>query len=201
MRIVSGCLRPTPTEYLPVLSGIQPAELRRQGATLSLANRSFLDPNHILHGQLYGSQDACRERLKSRRPFVPAAQKLLDSLSEKGIRAAQWTNTQWDMEYSKSMSALHVFIPKVSTRPMGMSLPRAAWVKLNRLRSGVGRFYSSMYKWGLAPFSKCECGATEQTAEHIISQCPTHRAPRGVFGLTVLDDETRCWLNTLAVNI
>ena len=88
LRIVTGCLRPTPTEYLPVLSGIQPAELRRQGATLSLANRGFLDPDHILHGQLHGSRDARRERLKSRRSFVPAAWKLLDNLSEMGIRAA-----------------------------------------------------------------------------------------------------------------
>ena len=28
LRIVTGCLRPIPTDYLPVLSGIQPAELR-----------------------------------------------------------------------------------------------------------------------------------------------------------------------------
>ena len=45
---------------------------------------------------------------------------------------------------------------------------RAAWVKLNRLRSGIGRFCSSIYKWGLAPLTKCECCASEQTADHII---------------------------------
>ena len=37
LHIVTGCLRPTPTDHLHVLSGIQPAELRRLGATLSLA--------------------------------------------------------------------------------------------------------------------------------------------------------------------
>ena len=47
LRIVTGCLRPTPTDNLPVLSSIQPAELRRQGGTLSLANRSSLDPGYI----------------------------------------------------------------------------------------------------------------------------------------------------------
>ena len=36
LRIVTGCLRPTPTDYLPILAGIQPAELRSRGATLSL---------------------------------------------------------------------------------------------------------------------------------------------------------------------
>ena len=63
LRIVTGCLRPTSLVYLPVLSGIQPAELRRQGATLS---RSSLDSDHILHCQFHESQDVCRERLKSK---------------------------------------------------------------------------------------------------------------------------------------
>ena len=200
LRIVTGCLRPTPSVYLPVLSGIHPAELRRQGATLSLANRSSQDPDYILHGQFHESQDICRERLKSRRSFVLAARKLLDSLSEMDVRAAEWTNTKWDMEYSANALSLHAFILKASSRPLGMGLPRAAWVKLNHLRSGVGRFCSSMYKWGLAPLENCECGASEQTADHIISQCPIHRAPRGMFGLMVLDDETRCWLKSLTDN-
>jgi len=40
MRIMTGCLRPTPADNLPILAGIQPAELRRNGATLSLARRA-----------------------------------------------------------------------------------------------------------------------------------------------------------------
>ena len=48
LRIVTGCLRLTPTDHLPVLSGIQSAELRRLGATLSLAHRGSLDPDRIL---------------------------------------------------------------------------------------------------------------------------------------------------------
>ena len=113
-------------------------------------------------------QAASKERLKSRRPFVSAARKLLHNLSELGIRAAQWTNLTWDTEHSKSMSALGVYIPGVSTRPIGMSLTRTAGVKLNRLRTGVGCFGSSMHKWGLAFSAKCECGASEQTVDHII---------------------------------
>ena len=137
LRIVTGCLRPTPTDSLPVLSGIHPAELRHREATLSLANRSSLDPGHILHGQLTKLQAASKERLKSRHPFAPAARKLLHNLSELGIHAAQWANLTWDTEYSKSMSALGVYIPRVSTSPIGMSLTRTAWVKLNRLALDV----------------------------------------------------------------
>ena len=49
LRIVTGCLRPIPTDHLSILSisGIQPAELRRLGATLSFAYPGSLDPDHI----------------------------------------------------------------------------------------------------------------------------------------------------------
>jgi len=40
-RIVPGCMLPTPADNLPILAGIQPAELRRIGATLSLARRAM----------------------------------------------------------------------------------------------------------------------------------------------------------------
>ena len=56
LRMVTGCLRLTPTYHLPILSGIQPAELRRMGATLSLAYRGSLDPDHILYGLQVGPQ-------------------------------------------------------------------------------------------------------------------------------------------------
>ena len=82
-----------------------------------------------------------------------------------------------------------------------MGLPRTSWVKLNRLRTGVGRFHSSMCKWGAAHSPNCECGASEQTADHIISTCPLHRAPKGIQGLLVLDDDTRRWLKINAVSI
>ena len=98
--------------------------------TLSLANRSSLDLGHILHGQLTEPQAASKETLKSRRPFVSAARKLLHNLFELGIRAAQWTNLTWDTEHFKSMSALGVYIPAVSKRPIGMSLTRTVWVNL-----------------------------------------------------------------------
>ena len=165
LRIVTGCLRPTPMDLLPVLSGIQPAELRRIGATLFLAYRGSLDPDHILHGLLSGFSDTRQVKLRSRCPFVPGARNLLKNLARLGIRASEWTNHKWKPEYCENVSRLRVFVPRTDARPVGMGLPRAAWVKLNRLRTGVGRFHSSMHKWGLAPSPNCECSASEQTAD------------------------------------
>ena len=162
LRIVTGCLRPTPTDHLPVLSGIQSAELRRMGPILSLDYRGFLDPNHILYGLLSGSSDTRQVRLKSRRPFVPAARNLLDNLARLGIRASEWTNHKWNAKYGKNASRLRDFVFRTGAKPVGMDLPQTAWVKLNRLLTGVGRFHLSMHKWvsvlhriaSVAPLSK-----------------------------------------------
>ena len=140
-------------------------------------------------------------RLRPRRPFVPGARNLLDNLARLGIRASEWTNHKWKTEYCEGASRLRAFVPRTGAKPVGMGLPRAAWVKLNRMRTGVGRFHSSMHKWGLAFSPNCECGASEQTADHILTTCPIHRAPHGARGLTVLDDETRCWLNDITASI
>ena len=102
VRIVARCLRPAPTEDLPVLAGIQPAELRQLGATFSLANRAMHDPDHVLHGQLVGQQNVHLGRLRSRRPFVPAAWKLSGSLSTLDIRVKQLTKHKWNADNLES---------------------------------------------------------------------------------------------------
>jgi len=83
LRMVTGCLRPTRADNLPILTGIQPAELRRNGATLSLTRRA-MEPGHVLHSALTRPSSADARRLKSRHPFVPAAQ--LISSSDNDIR-------------------------------------------------------------------------------------------------------------------
>ena len=165
-------------------------------ATLSLAYRGSLEPNHILYGLLSGSSDTRQVRLRSRRPFVPGARNLLDNLARLGIRASEWTNHKWETKYCENVSRLRAFVPETGVRPVGMGLPRAAWVKLNRLRTGVGQFHSSMHKWGLAPSPNCECGASEQTADHVLIACLIHRAPHGVRNLMVLDDKLDAGLIT-----
>ena len=104
--IVTGCLHPTPTDHLPILSGIQPAEFCQMGATLFLAHRGFLDPDHILYGLLSGSSDTRQVRPRSRRPFVPAARNLLNNLATLGIRAFEWINHKWNTVKMLSGSVL-----------------------------------------------------------------------------------------------
>ena len=79
-------------------------------------------------------------------PICSSAQKLLNNLSKLSICVAQWMNFRWSTKYSKSTSILLAFIPKANPRLPGTGLPRTSWFKLNRLRTDVKCFYSSMYK-------------------------------------------------------
>ena len=142
-----------------------------------------------------------RPRAAARGSVRCAVDIIMDNLARLGIHAYEWTNHKWKTEYCENASRLRAFVPRTGSRPVGMGLPRAAWVKLNRLRTGVGRFHSSMHEWGLAPSPNCECGASEQTADHVLTACPIHRAPHRARGLTILDEETRCWLNNTTASI
>jgi len=50
---------------------------------------------------------------------------------------------------------------------------------------------------GVWPSAACECGAKEQTADHVVLQCPIHRPCHGEHSLMVLDVETIEWLLTV----
>ena len=159
--MVTGCLKPTPTEYLPVLSGIPPAELCRKAATLSLARQS-LEPVHTLHN--YFNRPMTKRRLKSRKPFVIEAQGLL----AQNTNAPTWIHSTWKENWTKNISRLHSFVTDVEPLPTGHELSWLAWVRLNRLRTGIGRFGSLMYRWGLTTTAVCDCGAEQQIPEHLL---------------------------------
>jgi len=115
LRIVTGCLlRPIPADNLPILAGIQPAELRRNGATLSLARRA-MEPAHFLHTALTCPSIAKARRLKSRHPFLPAAQHLISSSDNNNIHTAQWADHQWNAEWSERPTRLRIGIHDTGT--------------------------------------------------------------------------------------
>ena len=95
MHIVTGCLRPTPMDFLLILSGIQPTELHCTGATISLSQRALNQLKHLLHPLVSESSPGHRQ-LKSRCPFVPAALNLFKkTMQEDQLSAAQWMTEYW----------------------------------------------------------------------------------------------------------
>jgi len=143
MLTVTGCLRPTPADNLPILAGIQPADFRRRGATLSLGRRA-MKPGHQLHSALARPSGAAARCFKSRHPFVPAIRQLISFSDNNNICAVQWGDQQWNAEWADNPTRLHTSIPDTDTHTPGMTLPRRAWVRLNRLCTDVGRFRSCL---------------------------------------------------------
>ena len=88
LQIVTGCLRPTPSDNLPILaSDNESAELRRSRATLSLGRRA-MKPRHLLHSALTCCPSSADARhLKSRHRFVHATQQHV-SLSDIQCRSS-----------------------------------------------------------------------------------------------------------------
>ena len=187
---VTGRLRPTQADNLPILSGIKRAELRRSGATLS-PGRHAIEPEHLFHSALTHPPSAVAWSLKSRHPFVPAAQPLVSFSDNNNKRAALWEDHQWNAEWVHNNTSLRTLIPDTGTptHPV-MTLSRWAWVRLNRLRTVVGGFRSCFYKWGMASYATHECSAEEQTVDHVVLHCPIHRSPHGLHDLTFRDNET-----------
>ena len=185
-------MRTTPVNHLPILSGIASAALRREEADLALARKAERDADHLLH------QTVCeppnRARLKSHHTFAGHAHQLLCD-SPLDISKQTWIRHRWYEEWRGVInhSRLHKFI-KLPDEILGTELPRRQWITLNRLRSGVGQFVSSMKECGLKDSAECECSHPEQTVHNIIEDCPLYQPPNGEQGLVALDGDTRSWL-------
>jgi len=149
---VSECLRPTPADNLPSLVGIQPAELRRKGATLSLARRG-MDPEHLLHLALTGHRVRMHGLSNRDTHLYPSLNNSINSSDSSitYVRRAE-ADSRWNAEWLDNLTRLRIFIPDTGTHPPGMTLPRTAWVRLNRFR---------LHQWSMASSASCECGAEE----------------------------------------
>lgn len=194
LRTISGCLRATPVSLLPTLAGIAPPALRRDSVTLALSSKALQSESHLLHGVVTVPPEP--QRLKSRHPFSVHAHQLLNE-TKYGKSRDMWLKDAWNKWWKASTpTRLHQFVVNPDQQVLGSDLPRKQWSTLNRLRTGVGRFGSTMKKWGLKETGHCECGHPDQTADHVINHCPKHRPPTGLQGLITLDSPTRTWLGT-----
>ena len=189
MRMVSGCIRSTPTSYLPILSGIPPPAIRREAACLSLAQRAQRRASHLLHHDINSNDPP--PRLPLRAPISARLRGLLHEAN--GQPPGSWTITQWTKQWGSANTKLHGYIKTPSTRPAGHTLNRNSWVRLNRCRTGHGRFRANMHRMNLCDAPDCPCGAPEQTADHIINDCTKYQCP-GLQALSTLNSEALAWL-------
>jgi len=95
---------------------------------------------------------------------------------------------QWNSEWAVSPTRLRIFIPDTGTHPELPSQEEpVSDLTASAPASGVSAHVCTDGVW---PPLRPECGVEEQTVDHVFFQCPIHRRPHGLHGLTVLDDET-----------
>ena len=182
--MVAGCLKPTPTEHLLILSGIP---------TLSLAHQS-LKPGHTLHN--YFNRPMTKRHLKSRKPFIIEEQ----GLWAQSTNAPTWIHNTCKENWTKNISRLHSFVINVGPLSTGHELNQLSWVWLICLCTGIKQFRSLMYKWKVTTTAVCDCGTEQQTPEHLLYQCPIYNLA-SKNELSVLNGNTIDWLLNVCPNI
>ena len=159
-RLITGCLRPTPTDSLYILSGIAPPEIRRTAASSRERHRQLTDERHPLFGHV-----PAMSRLKSRKSFLNAVN---PSATAEDIRSAYWSERLSNLPSRTTMS-----LCAKEELPPGADSRWAEWKCLNRLRTGTGRCKVSLKNWGFIYKDDvtCECGTAPQSMEHLL-RCP-----------------------------
>src|SRR5699024_2134815 len=115
MRVITGTLKSTPTEWLPVLSNIAPPVLRRKLSVKKLWTKYRKHPEDF---PIWSDLIAPENRLKSRKPFWIETTNIEDffvSLEWQNL----WSNTQL---FNKNL------IEDPTKKVPGMDQPRWAWV-------------------------------------------------------------------------
>ncbi|KAG7303178.1 hypothetical protein JYU34_011639 [Plutella xylostella] len=156
VRIVTGCLKPTPLHKLYSLAGIAPPSIRRKVACSVEKAKQECDSRHPLY-----SHTAAPSRLKSRKAFLNSEVSLTDE-NPQNARLRLWEEKQ----------PQDPFLPLEEKLAPGNSLPWHIWKTLNRLRAEVGCCKDNLCKWGYTVGTNlCDCGTAPQTMEHLLS-CP-----------------------------
>ena len=151
-RMITGRLKPTHTNSLPVLAGIAPSR-----AVASCTERTRQTTGEKAPTQwtsLGGASPEITENfiIKSPEPINTTAK-------DARLELSLWRETLEPLEVSADE---HL--------PDGTENPWTTWKALNRLRTQVGRSRVNMIKWGFSNEQEtCDCGI-KQTRQHRV--CP-----------------------------
>ena len=93
MRIVSGCLRSTPVDYLSVVSGNVPPDIRRSNHTLKICAKANANHHHLLHEITCNSDINPNLRLNTRKSFQTQCTQLNNTPT--ADTPNKWAETTW----------------------------------------------------------------------------------------------------------
>ena len=170
MRTVSGVLRPTNVNWLPVLSNIEPPQIRLDRATLQEYKKAQQLTDRVPMKEIL--REPHKSRLRSRRTFVIEAARLAN--------LNQTEQETWEQSWIQGVPLGHDLVTNPTCPQHGFTLPRHQFVTLNSLRCGQARCAESLYRWGVITSPACPWGESHQTTtstRHIVEECPLTAFP------------------------
>ncbi|KAL4088598.1 hypothetical protein QTP88_023687 [Uroleucon formosanum] len=185
MRIISGTVKSTQIQWLPVLAHIAPPDLRRKAATHSLLNKIKQNPNLPVYEDIYQHPV---KRLKSRSP-------VWIELGTEGTTEDKWKSRWKDAEVKNA----ELVVDPTQKLP-GFDFPRALWTATNRIRTANGRCNHLLHKWGMSESPLCGCGDI-QTTRHIVETCPLTKFDGGLRGIHEGGENAIEWLENLDIRL
>ena len=190
MRITSGCLKPTPTQWLPVTSAIAPPNLRREEATQRwIRNQENFQQELPLKNILENAPTTTR--LKSRKPFYNA-------------RIENFNLTEaWRNEWRSNVPRGGETIADPSQQLPGFhTSSRKEWVTANRLRTRHAKTAVNMHRWGYIDSPLCpRCKQAPQDTDHLVLHCPETRLEGGYQSVNNSDDDFKAWIKSKNVGV
>ena len=184
MRVISGTIKSTPVEWLPVLSNIAPPHIRRDAHTARLLARINGLTKLPIAAVL---SNPPTKRLPSRHPVWEVSPDANFSTDDR--RREEWSAAQVQNSH---------LVADPTHRLPGFNLPRNQWSLLNRFRTGHGICGASRFRWGMRDNPFCTCGH-EQTMSHIVDDCVLTRFEGGLVALNEAKDSVRLWLDALCI--
>ena len=126
LRLISRCIKSTPTYLLPVLCGIEPANIWRNKNCINL-NKCAADASHILHNLLHNPTSTVQ--LKSQNPLTSHVQALANGI-DNTTSPESWAQSLWHSRWNNVNHQLQNFISIPTPKPPGHDLRRENWVLL-----------------------------------------------------------------------
>ena len=187
MRIITGTISSTPTVWLPVLSNIVPANIRRNYVTKKAWDKYHNSPDQFPIMQDLNNLEM--NRLKSRKPLW------LESFLDSPFKPKD----DWRLFWQNNKNTLfnQNLIVDPTEKVKGFDLPRRVWSTINRLRTGHGRCNYMLHKWNPLINPSCICGCPAETITHIVTECPRTILDGGFQAIHQVSSEVREWINNL----
>ena len=187
MRTVSGALRQTNTNWLPVLS----KHIRRDRATLQEYKKIQQLTDRVPINEIL--REPPMSRLRSRRPFVIETARL--------VNLYQTKQETWEQSWIQRVPPGHALVTDPTCPQPGFTLPRRQFVTLKRFICGQARCAESLHRWGVIPSPSSPCGESHQTTRHIIEERPLTAFPGCLQRLHQAGPDAVEWLSRLSLKL